>query len=426
MSQRNPHKWQFRARFRRHVFGWKSQPAITRIREAVSEIKQVARRDKALAAEGAVLFLEKLSPAIEHVDSSSGAIGTAVNKAIDTLAGIIADAPVDALTREKWLERLYQAHADDAIPYLELLGDYWGDLCASRELASQWANHLLGITRMALGRDGDRPVHHHGAIMCLSSLYTAQRYDELLDLVSEQTLWHYRGWGARALAARGDSAEAIRYAEQSRSAWSSDLAIDRFCEETLLASGFVDEAYARYGLRANRASTYKAWFRAVGKKYSQKEPAAILHDLVRITPGDEGKWFAAAKDAGIFDEAIALANRSPCSPQTLTRAARDYREKNPAFAVEAGLAALRWLAAGYGYDITSADVYAACEYTLEAADHAGTGAETEHRVREIAAEDGQRWAAAIRHCTGGILRFGGSWTSDSERLGSIVAAVAQA
>src|SRR5690606_33917032 len=76
------HKWEFRARFRRHAFGWKSQPAIKRIKEAVAEIKKVARKDKVLAAEGAVLFLEKVSPALEHVDSSSGSIGTAVNNAI--------------------------------------------------------------------------------------------------------------------------------------------------------------------------------------------------------------------------------------------------------------------------------------------------------------------------------------------------------
>ena len=35
----------------------------------------------------------------------------------------------------------------------------------------------------------------------------------------------------------------------------------------------------------------------------------------------------------------ALANRTPCDPKTLTRAARDFAEKNPAFAVGAGLAA---------------------------------------------------------------------------------------
>jgi hypothetical protein len=55
------HKWEFRARFRRHAFGWKSQPAIKRIKEAVAEIKKVARKDKMRAAEGAVLLLEKLS-----------------------------------------------------------------------------------------------------------------------------------------------------------------------------------------------------------------------------------------------------------------------------------------------------------------------------------------------------------------------------
>ena len=94
------HTWAFRARFRRHAFGWKSQPAIQRIKEAVSEIKKVAKKDKLLAAEGAVLFLEKMSPALEQVDSSSGAIGNAVNHAIAELVAIIASAPADKKTRE--------------------------------------------------------------------------------------------------------------------------------------------------------------------------------------------------------------------------------------------------------------------------------------------------------------------------------------
>ena len=44
------HKWEFKARFRRHAFGWKSQPAIQRVKEAVAEIKKVARKDAVLAA----------------------------------------------------------------------------------------------------------------------------------------------------------------------------------------------------------------------------------------------------------------------------------------------------------------------------------------------------------------------------------------
>jgi hypothetical protein len=90
MADSKTHRWQFATRFRRNAFGWRSQPAIERVREAVAEIKKAARRDPVLAADGAVLFLEKVSPALEQVDSSSGAIGTTVNYAIEELVSIIA------------------------------------------------------------------------------------------------------------------------------------------------------------------------------------------------------------------------------------------------------------------------------------------------------------------------------------------------
>jgi hypothetical protein len=48
MPKAKAHKWTFRARFRRRAFGWRSQPAIKRIKEAVSEIKKVARKHPAL------------------------------------------------------------------------------------------------------------------------------------------------------------------------------------------------------------------------------------------------------------------------------------------------------------------------------------------------------------------------------------------
>ena len=57
---------------------------VQRIKEAIIEIKQVARNESGLAAEGAITLLEKFSPALEQVDSSSGVLGLAVNKAIDT------------------------------------------------------------------------------------------------------------------------------------------------------------------------------------------------------------------------------------------------------------------------------------------------------------------------------------------------------
>jgi len=376
MAKTEAHKWEFRARFRRHAYGWKSQPAMKRVKEALSEIKRAARKDKVLAAEGAVLFLERVSPALEHVDSSSGAIGTAVHNAIAAFVDIIAAAPADEKTREKWLERLFEAHAEDRIPYIESLADHWGGVCASPEVASRWADELIDITRLALSPDKDVRGHFHGTAACLSALYAAGRHDDLLDLLRDEKFWHYKRWAVKALAAQGKKAEAIRCAEGSRSPWASDLDIDRLCEEMLLSSGLVDDAFKRYGRRANRAGTYLAWFRAVARKYPHKESSAILEDLVSDTPGEEGKWFAAAKDARLFDEAIALANRTPCSPQTLTRAARDFEEKNPEFALEAGMAALGWLVEGYGYEITSVDVLDAYSHTMRAAGNAGRADQT--------------------------------------------------
>lgn len=381
MAKARGHSWQFKTRFRRHAFGWKSQPAIARVQEAVSEITLVARVDPILGAEGAVVLLERLSPALEQVDSSSGAIGTAVNHAIAQLVPVIVAAPADADTRARWLDRLFDAHAADEIPYIERLADYWGELCGSPEVASTWADRLIGITRLALSRDKGVRGYFHGTTACLSALLAAGRYKELVALVRRETFWPYKRWAAKAMAAMGQADEAIAYAEASRGPWASDTDIDRLCEQILLSLDRRAEAYAHHGLSANRAGTYLAWFRAVRRAYPEHAPADVLGDLVRHTPGDEGKWFAAAKSAKLFDEAIALANTAPCDPRTLTRAARDFANANPAFAMEAGLAALRWLAAGHGYEVTAGEVWAAYHATLTAATNAGVREDALDRIR---------------------------------------------
>jgi hypothetical protein len=383
MTKAERRRWRFMARFRRHAFGWRSQPAIARVIEALAEIGGVAREDPVLASEGAVLFLERVSAALEHVDSSSGAIGSAVNRAVAELASIVARAPVDSVTRAAWLERLFDAHQADEIPYIESLADRWGELCASKETASAWAERLIGITRMALSPDKSLRGHFHGTAMCLSALFRAERFDEIIELVSVDTIWPYKEWAVRALAAKGEIAQALRYAESCRSPWASDFAVDSICEEVLLSAGRAEEAYT-YGLRANQRATYLATFRAVRKKYSRKASKEILADLAATTPGQEGKWFAAAKDVGLYAEALELASRSPCDPRTLTRAARDYKEKEPAFAVGSGELAIRWLALGYGHEITSADVLEAYRCTLAAAERrAGGAAEVKERIRGL-------------------------------------------
>jgi len=95
------HAWVFGPRFRSGSYGWRSEPAITRIKEAVSEIKAAARKDPVLAADGAVLFLRKVSAAFQNVDSSSGAIGSAVNRAIDASVPMIAKAPAEPAVRRR-------------------------------------------------------------------------------------------------------------------------------------------------------------------------------------------------------------------------------------------------------------------------------------------------------------------------------------
>lgn len=114
----------------------------------------------------------------------------------------------------------------------------------------------------------------------------------------------------------------------------------------------------------------------------------MLADLVASTPGEEGKWFAAAKDAGLQREALTLATRSPCDPRTLTRAARDHLDGAPEFALQAGFLALQWLARGHGYEITGADVWAAYEATLAAARKLGAEARVRQEVRALVSGNG--------------------------------------
>lgn len=371
------HKWQFAHRFRRQAFGWRSDTPIQRIKEALAEIRAMARKDPVLAAEGAVLLLEKLSPALEQVDSSSGAIGSWVKRAIDALVPVIAEAEVAQQVRQHWLERLWEAVQDDRIPYIEGLGEHWGTLCASPALASLWADDFLPGVQAAWRPSAPAGSYFKGGTACLASLLAAGRHEKLLALLetARPKWWHYRRWGVKALAAMGKKAEAIRYAEDGRGQNDPGQDIAQACEAILLSSGLADVAFQRYAIEANQSTTHLATFRAIAKKYPHKAASNILHDLVASTPGAEGKWFAAAKEAGLFAEAITLVSRSPADPRTLTRAANDFVDKHPSFSMHSGIAALRWIASGDGYEITRGEVLDAWMATLQAARNAGVDAQ---------------------------------------------------
>jgi len=217
MAKTMRHKWAFTSRFRKQAFGWRgSATAVQRVKEAVAEIKAAIRKDALLGAEGAVLFLEKVSPALEQINSSSGAIGTAVNNAIEVLVPIMGEAPADTKLRQKWLDRLWKAIEEDDIPYIELLPDHWGALCKSPDLASQWADDLMTPVRITWSADRRAGGgYFKGTSACLSALLAAGRYKEILELLAlaPYTFWHDRQWCVKALLAMGKKAEALRYAE---------------------------------------------------------------------------------------------------------------------------------------------------------------------------------------------------------------------
>ena len=383
--------WAFRARLRRAPFGWKgSKLAIERIHEALTEIRAVARSDAATAAEGAVLFLEKLSPALNQIDSSSGALGNATYGAVQELVPVIAGAPVDTSIRKKWLDRLFEAIQEDDPPYIESLGDHWGELCATPELASSWADQLLP-TQLSVLRERKRGTYafFSGTTLCYSALFQASRHDELLDLLAmdPRPIWQYLVWGARVLAARGQVDEAIACVREGAGSTSSLETIARFAEDALLKAGRRAEAFDQFALLANQANSNLSTFRALAKKYPELAPDKLLGHLIASTPGAPGKWFATAKTLKLFDRATQLAWASPCDPKTLTRAARDHLVKQPAFAMQGALAALHRMSMGHGYELTGLDAHEVHRLAMEAAGTTGQFDQAEATIEQVLAAD---------------------------------------
>jgi tetratricopeptide (TPR) repeat protein len=362
------HQWQFVSRFRARSFGWRaSQLAATRLKEAVSEIRKVGRKDLPMAAEGAIRLIERLWPALEHIDGSSGLLGSSVNQTVHEVLAFPIQAQVDAPVRSKWLDRLWTAYMEDGVDYTAEVADRWGELCASQSLREKWLAELYPglLTCWSLGTAGG---YYRGSTAVFSCLFSLGRYQELLDLItrSPSGLWYVRRYGVKALVAMGRHEEALRYAEASRDSYSGS-SVDRDCEDILLSLGRRDEAYSRFAQAANQRTTGLATFGAIAEKYPEKPPREILADLIRSTPGREGKWFATARKLGFVELAVNIAQRFPCDPRTLNRAADDLGEKQPAVALEIAIASLRWMCEGFGYEISGMDVHAACSSAVKAA-----------------------------------------------------------
>lgn len=274
-------------------------------------------------------------------------------------------------------------------PYIESLGEFWGELCAGPELAAEWADRLMGTVESVWSVGPGQYAFFHGTNICLAAMFAAGYHETLLALLSKERrpFWSYRQWGVKSLLALGRKAEALRYAEDSRGLNEPDALIAQACEDILLSSGMVDEAYRRYAMQAHRGTTYLATFKAVCRRYPGKDRQTILSDLVSTTPGEEGKWFAAAKDAGFLEMAINLASRSPTDHRTLIRAAKDFSATHSAFAADCGFLALHWISEDRAYDPTNTDVLDAYDAML-----LGTNDEMRSKVRQMVEQSrNARW-----------------------------------
>lgn len=370
MAGKSVHKWAFKPGMRAGAYSWMSSAkAIERLKSASSEIRAVARTDPTSAAEGVIALAQRIWPAFEHIDTSSGALGNAVDRTLKELLPVLIDAPADEPIRAKWLEQLRQAILDDGVDYLAPIADRFGQIAVFPALMNLHADRDLDMLE-AVWSDHASFAHVTTGTLTLSCLLEAGRYDELLALLARKKthIWCDEKFGAEALLRQGRDGEALAYAEallkDDRRQWGY-FEIARFCERILVGQGREEEAYRRFGLPSVSGNTYLAMWRDLVKRYPDIDPRKILEDLIE-TQGSKGKWFAAAKTAKYLDLALECAAEPEATPGTLIRAARDFAIKEPAFAAHVALHAIAHLLAGRGYDASPLDIAEAVDHLMAA------------------------------------------------------------
>jgi len=371
MARSSTHRWAFKSGMRAGAFGWRSTAkAAARLKAAVREIKTVRKIDPVAAGEGVIALAERIWPAFEHIDTSSGSLGTAVARTLEDLVPILIDAPADETTRAAWAERLRTAIVDDGVDYLAPLADRFGEIAQVPSVINDHADRDLDLISAAW-ENHDHFSHVPTATLTLSCLLEAGRHDELLALVdsARTRLWFYEKYAAEALVRQGREAEALSHAAvllegQRVPPGSRDIA--RFCESLLIRQGKADDAYTRYGVPMTSGNTWLAMWRDLVKRYPDRDPRAVLEDLM-AHHGRNGKWFATAKTAGYLDIAIDCAADDEASPDTLIRAARDFAQKDPAFAAQVALHAIVHLLSDRGFEVSPLDMDDAVAHLMTAA-----------------------------------------------------------
>jgi len=385
MSKSGRRQWEFKSKFRAGLYSWKGSAKATKnLRAAVSEIRKAYKSDPLEAVEAIVWLVGRFWPAFRDIDSSSGALGKAVNDTIDKLLPLVIDAPADEPLRKKWTCRLFEAVCDDGVEYLGRLTEQWGRICATDSLRGYWAEEFLPLTEKALESRRDDYYYFVGTPACLSCLLESGHYDglrRLLDL-DDPPFWHYESYWAEALLRQDQIDDAIRHAQSllpgddegdadGFHAYSPDtLQIKRFCEQTLYDAGRRREAYEHYSLAAQPDTTYLNHFRSLVRRYPEFEPSEILMDLIEKSGRPKQAWFSSARKCELYDIALQCAESGPVNPSTLATAARDTLGSHPDFAWRVSLLAVKYLLVDY-VDVSEHDVTTAVRHLVEGARSAG-------------------------------------------------------
>lgn len=358
----------------RKTAGQPARLVVGHLHRAIGELRRVTRRDPGRAVEGSLVCLERIPAAVEPVEDPLGSVAAEVVRAVDAVVPLLAAAPEEGVDAR--LQRLWALLQADGQGRLGRLGEHWGTLCGGVARAGAWALRL----RPALASE---PAGTATAVACLSSHVSAGMLDETLSLLAERPVdvWPERQFGVLALAARGEVDAALAYAGSSNPlGHRHDREIAAVCERVLLDAGRRDEAYRRFAAAAHARQNCLQTFKGLARVYPEVPPSQLLADLIATSEGHEGRWFATACALRFYELAAELATRSPSDPRTLCRHGLDRLDADPEFACAVALAALKWIAAGYGVEISGDDLFQAYDLACGAGERLGAAEQTRGRV----------------------------------------------
>jgi hypothetical protein len=358
----------------RATAGQPARAVVGLLHRAIGELRRVTKRDPARAVEGGIGCLERIPAAVEPVEDPLGSVAAEVVRAIDAIVPLLVAASEDGVDAR--LGRLWALLRADGQGRLGRLGEHWGALCRGPARARAWA------LRLRPGLQGE-PPGSAAAVACLSSHVAAGMFQETVELLAERPVdvWPERQFGVLALAAGGEVDAALDYAGTSNPlGHRHEREIAAVCERVLLAAGRREEAYRRFAFVAHARQNCLQTFKGLVRVYPEVGPSALLADLLAASPGHEGRWFATACALRFHELAAELATRSPSDPRTLCRHGQERLDADPEFAHAVALAALKWIAAGHGVEISGDDVFAAYDLARAAGERLGVGERTRGQV----------------------------------------------